>query len=242
MSNQLKINHLRGRFNVGALILTTALSAGAWGCTTNHLQSAGEPATITMTGGSAASRGVIKPATAGAPPMISTGAVAPSVDAIAVLEANRGFQGRLLGPAAPGNNSAGISQRKATGQSVPASMAGGGVAGGLVASASTAPVLSDNGAPSANFGVTGVSNTAATMIAGTTMPTTSIAGGTNLAVGTGVVSAAPTAASSVLATPTHGASARLNVDNTAAAATRGSTGVRLVTSSTGRTVVTNSNP
>src|SRR5688500_7615889 len=118
MSNLLKTDELRGRLSVGALIPTLAVSAGAFGCTTNHVQRAGEPAMMTMAGGSAASRAVITPATAGAPPMISS-AVDSSVDAIAVLEASRGYQGRVLGPAAPGNNAAGISQQHATGQFVP---------------------------------------------------------------------------------------------------------------------------
>lgn len=248
MSNQLKNQELRRRFSAGALILTMAVSAGAFGCTTNHVQRAGEPATITMAGGSAASRAVITPATAGAPPMISTGAVDPSVDAIAVLEANRGYQGRVLGPAAPGNNAAGISQQYATGQfvspaalgaaptvnssvnaasGVPAIVSGAGevvavgvgVGGGLVASATAAPVLPNTVVTGANFGVTGVSNATATGIAGAATP-----------------------ASTVLATPTTGTSARLNVNTTAAVGTRAATGVRVETSPAGRTVVTNSNP
>lgn len=246
MSNQLKKRELRGRFSVGALILTVAISGGAFGCTTSHLQTAGEPATITMAGGSAASRAVITPATAGAPPMISTGAVDPSVDAIAVLEANRGFQGRVLGPAAPGNTTAGTSQQIATGQFVPPAVYLGvpqtinssissvpvpaivsgagegvlvGVGGGLVASATTAPVLPNTVVTGANFGVTGASNATATGIAGAATPITN-----------------------VLATPTIGTAARLNVDNTAIAATRAATAVRVETSTSGRTVVTNSNP
>ncbi len=246
MSNRLKNRELRGRFSVGALILTLAVSAGASGCTTNHVQSAGEPATITMAGGSAAPRAVITPATAGAPPMISTGAVDPSVDAIAVLEANRGYQGRVLGPAAPGNNAVGISQQYATGQFVPpaaylgapqtinssvnsvavpaiVSGAAEGVAvveGGFVASATAAPVVPNTAVTGANFGVTGVSNATATGIAGSATP----------------------AASSVLATPTLGTSARLNVNPPPVVGTRAATGVRVETSSSGRTVVTNSNP
>ena len=200
MSNQLKNRELRGRFGVGALILTMAISAGATGCSTHYVQSAaGEPATITTAGGSAASRAVITPATAGAPPMIS-GAVDPSVDAIAVLEASRAFQGRVLGPAAPGDNTAGISQQYATGQFVPPAVYLGGAT-----------------------------------------PTMSIAGGTNLVVGTGVA-AAPATGSTVLATPTLGTSARLSVNTTAVVGTPAATGVRVETSPAGRTVVTNSKP
>lgn len=270
MSNRLKHKELRGRFSVGALILTLAVSAGAFGCTTNHVQSAGEPATITLAGGSAASPAVIRPATAGAAPMISTGAVDPSVDAIAVLEANRGYQGRVLGPAAPGNTTVGISQQFATGQFVPPAVylgapqtinssinsvavpaivsgAGEGVAvaagigGGLVASASAAPVVTNGVVPGANFGVTGVSNATATGIAGTATPATNIAGGTNLVAGTAVASA-PNTASTVLATPAFGTSARLNVNTSPVVGTRAATSVRVETSSSGRTVVTNSNP
>lgn len=181
--------------------------------------------------------------------MISTGAVDPSVDAIAVLEANRGYQGRVLGPAAPGNNTVAISQQYATGQFVPPAVylgaaptinssvnaasgvpaivsgagevvaVGVGVGGGLVASATAAPVLPNTVVTGANFGVTGVSNTTATGIAGAATP-----------------------ASTVLATPTIGTSARLNVNTTAAVGTRAATGVRVETSPAGRTVVTNSNP
>lgn len=235
MSNQLKNRELRRRLSVSALILTMALSAGAFGCTTNHVQSAGEPATTPMAGGSAASRAVITPATAGAPPMISA-AVDPSVDAIAVLEASRGFQGRVLGPAAPGSNSAGIPQQYATGQFVPPAVH----LGSLVASATAAPVQPGT-TVAGNFGVTGVSNATATGIAGGAMPPANIAGGTNLVVGTGIA-AAPATASSVLATPTLGTSARLNVNNPAAVGTGAATGVRLETSPTGGTVVTNSKP
>jgi hypothetical protein len=173
--------------------------------------------------------------------MISA-AVDPGVDAIAVLEASRGFEGRVLGPASPGNGTT-TSQQVATGQFispavnlVPVGSAVGSVVGGTsVVAGVTSPAASG-----ANFGVTGLSNATATGIAATTTPGTNmtaatIAGGTGLPVtGTGV---AP-----VLSAPTAGTNARLSVDNTAVAATRSGPTVRVETAPSGGTVVTNSNP
>ena len=260
MSNLLKTQASSGRFGIGALVVTLALSVSAFGCTSNYAHRAGEPVVVTPSGGSVASAATALPGTA-AVPMIS-GGVDASVDAVAVLEANRGFEGRVLGPAAPGN-SVSLSQQHATGQfippaaylgaaptinrsvnsgSVPAIVSGAGPNGvivnagtGVAASAVVAPVQTSTGVAGANFGVTGVSNATATGIAGPVTPSTTVAGTTALA-GTGVT-VAPTALSSVSATPALGTSPRLNIGSPAA-----STGVRVETSATGRTVVTNSNP
>lgn len=223
------------------IALTLALTAGALGCATGHVPSSGDPVLVTPAGGSVISSAVTTPGSAGPAPMIST-AVDPGVDAIAVLEANRGFEGRVLGPASPGN-AVTAPQQNATGQFispavslVPVGTSAGSLVGGSVVGGSvTSPTASG-----ANFGVTGVSNATATGIAGTTTPATNmtattIAGGAGLPVtGTGV---AP-----VLSAPNAGTNARLSVDNTAVAATRSGPTVRVETAPGGGTVVTNSNP
>ena len=256
MSNLLKSKTSSGRFGIGALVVTVALTAGAFGCTTTVVDRAGEPVIVTPGGGSVASVAATLPGTASAVPMIS-GGVDASVDAIAVLEANRGFEGRVLGPAAPGSNGVSLSQQYSTGQfippaavlgasptinrsvnsdAVPAIVSGAALDGvvvntgtGVAASAVVAPATNT---AAANFGVTGVSNTTATGIAGPVIPSTT----TTMLAGAGVT-VAPTALSSVAATPALGTSPRLNIGNPAA-----STSVRVETSATGRTVVTNSNP
>ena len=261
MSNLLKIQASSGRFGMGALVVILALTAGAFGCTSNYVERAGDPAIVTPSSGSLASAAVTLPGTASAVPMIS-GGVDPAIDAIAVLEANRGFEGRVLGPAAPGNGVS-LSQQYATGQftppaaylgaaptvnrsvnsdPVPAIVSGAGVNGVVVnagtsvaASAVVAPGLPNSVAAGTNFGVTGVSNATATGIAGSATPAP-LSGTTVLGTGTGVT-VAPTSLSSVAATPALGTSPRLNIGNPAA-----TTGVRVETSATGRTVVTNSNP
>ena len=257
MSNLLKLQTSSGRFGISALVMTLALTAGALGCTSTYADRAGGPVMITPAGGSVASAAATLPGTASAVPMIS-GGVDASVDAIAVLEANRGFEGRVLGPAAPGSSGVSLSQQYATGQfippaavlgasatvnrsvnsdAVPAIVSGAGLDGvvvntgtGVAASAVVAPAINT---AAANFGVTGVSNTTATGIAGPVSPSTM---NTTMLAGAGVT-VVPTALSSVAATPALGTSPRLNIGNPAA-----STSVRVETSATGRTVVTNSNP
>src|SRR5687767_1930668 len=229
MSNLLKIQGSSGRVGIGALVMTLALTAGAFGCTSNYLDRPGEPAIVTPSGGSFASAAATLPGTAAVP--MTSGGVDASVDAIAVLEANRGFEGRVLGPAAPGNGVS-VSQQYATGQfippaahlgaaptinrsvnsgAVPAIVSGAGLDGvvinaatGVAASAAVAPVLPNTAAAGANFGVTGVSNATATGIAGSSAPSTSFAGRTAVP-GTGPT-VAPTALSSVAATPALGTS------------------------------------
>ena len=273
MSKRLNQNKLRGRMSVHALVITLSLSLAAFGCTTNHYPSAGEPVTMPAAGGSVAPTLSTTPGSAGPaiPTTMISAAVDPSLDAIAVLEANRGYQGRVLGPASPGPGT-GISAQQRTGQfispsiyanpqltinsslssqPVPAIVSGsadGGAAvvatpgaGVLFADSVGAPALSNLGdaattGANANFGVTGLSNTTATGVTNSTLATTNIASGTNQVVGTGLV-AAPSTASSVLATPTLGTVGRLNVDNTAIARTS-ATPVRVETTS-GRVTVTN---
>lgn len=225
------------------LVLTLAVSASAIGCATNS-RTAGDPIRVTPAGGSGIASGTTTYGTAGAVPMISA-AVDPSVDAIAVLEANRGFEGRILGPAAPGTPAA-SSQQGATGQFVsPASnllpagaFVGSAVGGSPVTGFSSGATVNPANAVGTNFGVTGLSHATATGIAATTTPGTNmtasaIAGGAGMPLqGTGV--------SPVLSAPSAGTNTRLS--GGASAAARTLPAVRLETAPNGGTVVTNSRP
>lgn len=279
MSKRLNQNKLHGRNGVRVLVATLSLSLAALGCTTNQYPSAGEPVTAPPAGGSVAPSLSTTPGSAGPaiPSTMISAAVDPGLDAVAILEANRGYQGRVLGPAAPGPGPS-MSLRQATNQyispslyanpqqtinssvssqPVPAIVSGAAVGGaavvatpgaGLFANTIVNPSLPSIGnaattvGANANFGVTGVSNTTATGLTNSTTASTNLASGTNQVVSTGLA-AAPSSASSVLATRTLGTSGRLNVDNTAIAPTSASP-VRVETTG-GRVTVTNagtSNP
>lgn len=118
MSKALKQNDLRRRWSVPALSLTMTISLAAFGCTTNQFRTAGEPAAGTRAGGSVTPSMSTTPGSAGRaiPATMISAAVDPVVDAIAVIEADRAYQGRVLGPAAPGNGAPSLSQQIATGQ------------------------------------------------------------------------------------------------------------------------------
>lgn len=120
MSKSLNEKKLRARFRTGTLAVAMSLSLAAFGCTTNQNMTSGEPQMMRPAGGSVTPSLSATPGVAGSsrPTMVS-GGVDRSVDAVAVLEANRGFQGRVLGPAAPGNGGPSISAQYATGQFVP---------------------------------------------------------------------------------------------------------------------------
>lgn len=175
MSKALKQNNLRGRWSVPALSLTMTLSLAAFGCTTNQFRTAGEPALGSRAGGSVTPSLSTTPGSAGSaiPATMISAAVDPVVDAIAVIEADRAYQGRVLGPAAPGNGAPSVSQQVTTGQfispsvlanpqmtvnssvsSVPVPAIVSGAAGGDAGAIFTGAVAA-NGAVVANGGVTG---------------------------------------------------------------------------------------
>ncbi|HEX6178826.1 MAG TPA: hypothetical protein VF057_10745, partial [Thermoanaerobaculia bacterium] len=114
MSKSLKQKSLRGRMRTGVLALTMSLSLAAFGCTTNQTMTSGEPDMARPAGGSVTPSLSTTPGSASAsiPSMVS-GGVDASVDAEAVLEANRGFEGRVLGPAAPGDGTSQQTQQTA---------------------------------------------------------------------------------------------------------------------------------
>ena len=118
MSKALKQNDLRARSSVRLLAVTMTLSLAAFGCSTNQFQTGGEPWPASRAGGSVTPSMSTTPGSAGPsiPATMVSGAVDPVVDAVAVLEANRSFDGRVLGPAAPGNGAPSVSQQVATGQ------------------------------------------------------------------------------------------------------------------------------
>ena len=176
MSKSMKTNQLPARRSVRILVLASILTLAAAGCTTNQTLTSGEPISLSPTGGPLVPISSTTPGTAvqAVPSTMISTAVDPSVDAVAVLEANRGFEGRVLGPAAPGAGAA-VTQQLTAGPVVP-----------NVANVSTAPSISMTGdgrpmvfrgvdvatggvSAVASSGVTGVSTTTATGIAGATV-------------------------------------------------------------------------
>ena len=119
MSKSLNSKSLRERLATGVLAVTMSLSLAAFGCSTNQTMSAGEPEMARPAAGAVTPSMSTTPGSAGTsiPSMVS-GGVDASVDAEAVLEANRGFEGRVLGPASPGDGTS-QSMQMATGQYVP---------------------------------------------------------------------------------------------------------------------------
>lgn len=233
MRNALKRNEVRAGLGRRLFAATTlVVSMAAFGCTTNQNRASGEPAMNVTPAGPAAPNLTITPGTSSTtpPPMVSA-AVDPSVDAIAVLKANEAYRGKVLGTAVEGTNpqGGGASLQQVTGQyispaalanpqstvnssassaPVPGIQSGAADLGvvavpsgtGLSAAVTTAPAVS----PATTNTVTApATNTATTGISGTTQPMTSGGAGTNVVVGTGLVSA-PAAAANVLATPTTG--------------------------------------
>ena len=225
MSKALKQNDLRARSGVRALAVTMTLSLAAFGCTTNQFQTAGEPWPASRAGGSVTPSMSTTPGSAGPsiPATMVSGAVDPVVDAMAVIEADRSYDGRVLGPAAPGSGAPSVSQQIATGQfispavlanpqttvnrsvssgPVPAVVSGGTVdagavfGGAIVGDAVTGGVIGNAGVVNvgnANVGATGLSNTTATGITGATSAATTV--------GTGAgVNFAPTGVSNTTAT------------------------------------------
>ena len=207
MSKALKQNDLRARSGVRALVVTMTLSVAAFGCTTNQFQTAGEPWPASRAGGSVTPSMSTTPGSAGPsiPATMVSGAVDPVVDAIAVIEADRSYDGRVLGPAAPGSGAPSVSQQIATGQfispavlanpqttvnrsvssaPVPVVVSGGTVdagavfGGAIVGDAVTGAVTGNAGVTTANVGATGVSNTTATGITNATSAATTVGTGT----------------------------------------------------------------
>jgi hypothetical protein len=182
MSNTLKQNNLRTGMTVRAFVVTLSLTMAAFGCSTNQFASSGEPVRATPAGGPMTPSLTTTPGSAGPaiPVTMVSGAVDASVDAIAIREANRGFQGRVLGPANPGGSmtfaaptnrvvspSLYANPQRTINSSIssPAVAAIPSDATGVASTPGLAPVgMGTNG----NFGVTGVSNTTAASFAAPT--------------------------------------------------------------------------
>lgn len=121
MRKVLNTDKFRARHGLrGIAAATLAISMAAFGCTTNQNRASGEPAMNANPAGTAPAS-TITPGTSSSPttppPMVSA-AVDASVDAIAVLKANEGFQGKVLGTAVAGNNpqGGGASMQQVSGQ------------------------------------------------------------------------------------------------------------------------------
>jgi hypothetical protein len=122
MRKVLNTRKFRARHGLrGIAAVTLAVSMAAFGCTTNQNRASGEPTMNTTPAGTAAPASTTTPGTSSTPttppPMVSA-AVDASVDAIAVLKANEGFQGKVLGTAVAGNHpqGGGASLQQVSGQ------------------------------------------------------------------------------------------------------------------------------
>src|SRR5712691_5562468 len=106
---------------LAAIALIGALAA--FGCTTNKYPGNGEPAMSAPAAGSVAPNPTSTPGSSSGttptpPSMISSAPAAgtsASEDAIATRKADEGYRGKVLGPAAPGNNAVSQSMQQPTG-------------------------------------------------------------------------------------------------------------------------------
>ncbi|HEV8657326.1 MAG TPA: hypothetical protein VGS96_01750 [Thermoanaerobaculia bacterium] len=223
-TNYSERNTLRG---LAAIALIGSLAV--FGCSTNKYPGNGEPGMSAPAAGSVAPNPTSTPgySSGGSTPqaMISSSPAAglsAADDALAVLKADEGYRGKVLGPAAPGTNALGQSMQYATGQFIspaiyanpqitvnssissaptPAIVSGAGeaVGGGAVLAAPAATGVTTAAAvaaPAAPVAATAaITNTTATPIVNTTRATTQAP-----IINTGLTTA-PAAASSAAPTP-----------------------------------------
>jgi hypothetical protein len=105
MSNTLKTNILGERASLRTVVaLSLALSLAAFGCSFNQTPGNGEPIYVSPAGGSTAPASTVTPGTSSGssvPTTMVSGGVDRSVDAEAILRANEGYRGVILGPLNP---------------------------------------------------------------------------------------------------------------------------------------------
>jgi len=231
---------------VASLVLTFA----AFGCTTTRY---GEPTSLSPSYGPV-NHGVMP----GSTPMASsyTGISRVNVDALAILAAEQGFQGRVLGPVNPGGVQIGVPIQPTGGQFVsPALITNPQSTVNSSISSNPTPVISSGttgiGVSIAATGNTVIATTAAT---GTTIGTTATTAGTTIAgsaafspvlmnstpapqaTGTGATSKRTTAKSTTASATT----ARTSTSKTTNVAMRsGVSPIRIETGSKGQVTVTN---
>lgn len=240
-----KGEHSQGRILAAA---TLAISLAAFGCSTtdNGSTMSGQPGKSAPAAGTMGSTPASTPGsssgTTGIPPQGMVSASSPDLDAIATLKADQAYGGRVLGPAAPGDNTQpSLSAQQTSSEPswpsltanpqstvnssissapTPAIVSGaGGEGAGLAVIAApvsgfTAPAV--NGAVNATTGTVIGTSTGVTGVSSTTAtPTTNatLTNGATALQGNGMVTATNQATGSAIATPTFGTSPRLNVDN-----------------------------
>ena len=241
MRKTLNQNDIRERGSFRALAaVTLVMSLAAFGCTTNHTAGMGEPSRTPAVGPmTPSSTPGSSSGTSGIPvTMVSSS----GVDAIAVLEANRAFEGRVLGPANPGGPIV------ANGHSVNRSLnmqpqatqmliGGDGAAAAVVAlpdgTLATGATTNLGLAATTQTGASTLGNVVATPIAGT-------AGTFATGTGTAISGGLTTASSAINTTGTStgvSSSSRLGAVTSAVRSTSGGVPVRIVNN--GGVIVTN---
>lgn len=214
-----------------ALLVTLTFSLAGLGCSANQAPAGTSAPAVSSSSGTS-----VKPA-----PMVS-GAVDPGVDAMAILKANEGYQGRNLGPAAPASGGQQTSGQAVTSSPQVMSASAGssqgetvvsGSGGGLAVGTNTGAVLTAQGM--SNAATTGIVPTRATGSV-----TTSNATAANTAV---VAGATPVAGTSTVSAPVAAASrTRPTAASAPATSATASQGTRIVTGADGRQVMTNAAP
>lgn len=178
-----------------------AVMLAAFGCTSNRYPGAGEPTVVTPQ-----SNGAVAPAqtpgssygTAGIPPMASSYTITTprvNTDALAILAADQGFQGRVLGPSGAEGPQLGPGTTPTGGQFVnPAEIVNPQV--------TVNATLTSPGVPAITGGGTGGGTGAALFVAPSTIGTTATtAAGTAGVAGTASVPAASATAAAATAPP-----------------------------------------
>ncbi len=233
--------------------VTLAGSLAAFGCSMDRTPAYGQPGMSTPAAGSVAPNATSTPGSAntmGSMPlgptphaMISSSPASgesASLDALATLKADEGYRGKVLGPAAPGDNSVpSASMQQTTGQFIspsvyanpqstvnssissaptPAIVSGaGGDTGGVFVAGATLPATTAaiaTGGMTANAAINGVQNAGVTGVSSTTAtPITNTTAGVALAAG---------AATNAVATPILTTIGPLGQATAASAATGGS--------------------
>ena len=245
-------------------VASLALTLAAFGCTTNRYPGNGQPTGVTPSYG--APNQAVTPGsssgTAGVPPMASSyrGVTRVNTDALALLAAEQGFRGRILGPANPSGVQVGVPGHE-TGQFVNPALASNpistvnstiystgaeaivGEAAGVSAAttggavAATAP-LASGGATS--VGATPATATPAAVATASPAPLT-VSGATS--VGATPATVSPVATTATMLSGTTSRAITLSTSATKSSATKssatGSSPIRIQNGTTGQVVVTN---
>ena len=262
MRKVFKTNEIHEQGGLRILVaVILAMTLTTFGCTTNQNAGYGEPSRTPAAGPMAPSSTATpgsSSGTTGIPvTMVSSygmpaTSLSTGVDAIAVLEANRGYQGRVLGPADPGgpivvNGQVGVNQLSSQTQSTPFMIGGDVAADGVVLPSGA--VVTNTGTDltgtvavgaNTNLGLAATSQTGATTL-GNVVATPVAGSAATLTTGTGTVTSGGLTVAPAAATNTTTASNRVRAATSAArttTATSGGVPVRIL-SNGGGVIVTN---